>query len=522
MTWFGPWFPLQWFGPWFPGYAAQTLFLGFGPGGAATFATDLESDFKVTLDWSTDIIKSYSGREKRAAVRNAPKQRFNGQTMLLGEEPADIRAKLGSLMALGQPFLLGLQYEGLTLVEDSAGSLVFVSPAMVPWCDWLMIGQYAIVKNDDVFKLVVIQDIDTVSGTVTVDAAPGSAGVRNAEIMPALGVFFEPQQNFERYPVNVEVWDIAARNAVFDFAPPRAEIDLGTINPTWAGGRIVARPSGLAGNLITFELDPFVSNPVGGALAETIPTNTTAQMKGDTDTLADLATLLNTQSGLLKLIGTYDGSVVIGSGDGFTATLAGGDASGLAGSGAVLTTYAGNPVWDWPIVVSTSAQDSIQSMVSVFDFGGVPVVVATADDPDYGRALTIRSTRRQDWQWLKKFLWSILGSQKAFWLPTWREDLMYVSGAGVSIVVSGNVVAWYPRQHDRLMFIQAGGVVTYTQILGTVPNADGTTQLTLADPVDNILMISWLELCRFESSSFDIVWKGAQFEVSSTARVVQQ
>lgn len=524
-SWFGQWLDTRWLGPWMPGYTPQTMFLGYGPGGLATFCTDLESDFTVTYDWGTDIDKSYSGREKREARRDAPKQAFAGATLLLGTDPARIRGQLAARMAVGSPFLLGLEYEELTLTANAVGAQVFVNPAMIPLCDWLVPGQYVITRNGDdvpISSTAVLQDVNTATGALTLDLAPGASGAKSCEIMPGLAIFFEPQQNFDRYPVAVERWNLAARSAVMDFAPPRAFLDLGTINAAWAGGFLVARPTGVSGNIITVELDPFVSNPAGGALSESVPTNTAFQMKGDTDTLGTLATLINNQSSLVKMTGTYNPAVIIGSGDGFTADLSGGSSSGLAGSGAALTTYAGRYVWDWPIVVDESAKDSIQSMISIIDFGGVPVAMGTADVPDFGRQVSIRSGRRLLWQWVKKFLWSVKGSQKAFWLPTYRNDLVWVSGAGATITVSGDVRSWYPRQSTRLFVLETGNVPVYTQITAAVYNADGTTTITLSDAVDNIQSISWLELCRFESPSFSVTWNKHVFSMAVSARVVQQ
>lgn len=527
---FGPWFPDTWFGPWFPGYQSQSLFTGYGPGGAATFCTDLESGFKVTLDWSTDVEKAYSGKEKRVAPRDAPKQRFDGATLLMGDDPATVRGQLGARMALGSPFLLGLQYEGLTLVQDSSGDIVYVNPAMVPWCDWLVEGQRVICKKDDdenpqSFEGV-IQDVDAVTGAVTLDGPPTGAGAKFCELMPLWAVYFEPQQTFDRYPVNVEQWNITARNAIFDFAPPRGTLDLEAItgDANLHGALLKLRKPGYGDVLVEFNGHGGGTIPTTGRLDEAGPTDV-FWFRPAVTTLADLANacILNSQNFILR--GNYNPAAVLNNfapDDDFSAAISNTILVGAVGNGAVLTSYDGKSVWDWPIVVDTSGQDSIQSMINIFDFGGVPVVVGTTDVSDYGRHLMIRSGRRQDWQWLKKFLWSIRGSQKAFWLPTWRHDLRWQSGAGTSIVVTGDVSSWYPRQRNRLMVVETGGVVVYTQILAAVYNADGTTTLTLADAVDNISMISWLELSRFEQPTFDIYWTNNIFSMASTARVVQQ
>lgn len=88
----------------------------YGPSGAATFVLSLEPGAKLTLGWSTDIYRSYSGNEQRVSPFPLPKQRIEGVAFLVDSSSRDARGALQRAAAAGSTFLLAVPYEGTTLV----------------------------------------------------------------------------------------------------------------------------------------------------------------------------------------------------------------------------------------------------------------------------------------------------------------------------------------------------------------------------------------------------------------------
>lgn len=519
--------PQTFWGPHFPdGGQDPAYFSGYGHPGSATFALDLESGFSVKYSWVTDIIKRYSGTEQRIAVNDAPKQFYNGIAILQNSDPRKIRGYLARYIAAGSQFLLGLPYEELTLTANALGTRVYVNATHALLCDWSKRGQRVIVMDPDGVSInAVIQNVG--SGYLDLDVAPGSIGREHARIMPAMAVFLDPKQGFGRSPVNAEQWAINARAALFDFVPTLATIALSavTVSGVFAGTFATSRKFGLIGNTLTLEFDGNVGFPAVGSLTEVGPI-TLIKFRPGVTTLANLETLLNLSSNF-KLTGTWNPVSVIGEFDEFFVYAAGAQTSGTIGAGVTLTTYDSRPVWDSYIQVEGTAEDSIQALTQVIDMDGVPYAIGSADYADWGRHVMLRSTQRAVWQWFKLFVATVRGRQRAFWLPSWRPDFTFISKSTNTITVSGtdssDFSAWYPAQRDRLQIIENSGVVTYARITNAVDNGNGTVTLTIGTTLasSSVFMISWLELCRFESDDFDVEWKSQCFTMQTKARVVR-
>jgi hypothetical protein len=489
-------------------------FPGYGPDGVATFF-GVEVGFKVTLTWASDVRTHVNGTEQRASSLDRPKQHFDGQVMLLGDAPRGVRSKLARYAAANVPFLLGLPHESLDLLDDADGATLAVSPTWLAKSDWAEIGQRVLVCKGKLASTGIIQH--KTSSTITLDTAPGDAGVAGGLVMPAMAIYLEPQQDFARFKVAAETWSLSARAAIFDFALPRAGIDLGQYDAAWTGAFIASRLDGIEGNVVDFQLDPDPGNAAGGTLFEGVGVTTIARMKGGTDTLADLAALINSQSGNFQLVGDYDGGAVIGAGDAFLATAAGGASAGNFGIGATLVTYAGLPVWHKPLKNPNTVNDPVHALSEIIDLGGVPYPIGMADYPVYGRALTIESDGPDDWQWLKLFLATVRGAQGVWWLPTYRDDFTWVSSGVLSLTVrtddESDIGAWYPKQRDRLMVRQTDGTVTYVRISGTpTDNGDGTMTLTIDATLsdEDVEKVSWLEPCRFQGDTFEVTFNGGR------------
>jgi hypothetical protein len=510
------------------GFEVNGALAGYGPDGAHTFVLDLENGFSVKHSWVTDVIKFKGGVEQRISRNDIDRQSFSGNAFLLGEGPRATRATLARHAASGSVLLIAAPHEELSVAgvvdED-------VTVNGIDLCDWAKPGQRVLAcRTDDEDMTVgtpaVIQEV--VAELITLDVAPGDCHW----IAPLRHVFLEPQQNFPRYPVEAESWQLDARCAFpLDFVPdlasmaftPIAGVDLAIVR---------SRVFGLAGNDLTFALD---AAGIGtGALVEGAGGHVIFYFEPDVTTMGDLATALES-SAFVVLGGDYDPSVILEAGDAFAQTaLTGSEDSGDVGTGASITNYSGDgqtrPVWDRALANDGTVTDGIHAMTQIIDHGGIPYALGTADAADWFRAVNIRGGDRATWQWFKLFMSTVVGQQKAFWLSTWREDLAYVShdtGGPLTITIDaddGDFTAWYPAKREHLQILYADGTELRVRIESAENNGDGTRTLTVSDLAEGtITMLSWLELCRFENGDgYETQHNANGFDVSMVARVVRQ
>jgi hypothetical protein len=501
----------------------------YGPSGVATFLLGLEQGYKVKHRWPFSLEKFQSGKERRGSRNDAPQESYDGAALLFGDHPRNIRATLARFAALGSVFQLGLPHEALTIAEAPAGTLVFVHATALANVDWAKPGQrVAVVNRDADNELQAVEaTIQSVGAdSLELDVDPGLVGAVGGQVMPLRPIYLEPTQGFARYRTVAEAWSLNARAAIFDFAPDLAQLALGpiTTSPGFDDVFVTARSFSL--NPLSFGLQAYAGDPAGLYTGFPIPT---FNFVPGVTTIGDLATAL-ASSPVVRLTGSWNPADVIEAGDACAAALTGATAAGSQGRGAVLTEYAGDgtsrPVWDRRLVVATTAADSLQAMTHIIDHGALPYAIGTADEPDWGRAVKFTQDTPYDWQWLKLFFATTRGPQESFWLPTWRADMDFVaSGVGTVTVAVEDLTAWWPDQREHAMFLEADGTQTYAKVTDAADNGDGTWTLTLDDP-DSVpdtdpVLISWLELCRFERDEFVFVFGPAGVSLDTIARVVQ-
>lgn len=544
----------RYWGPHFPDGADEDApaVTPIGPEAVATLALALDKGASVTFTWATDVIKSYSGIERRATVLEDPKQSYDGQALLLGDETRQARNQLARYAALGRPFLLGLPYEETTLTEDSVGYVVTVQTA--DSLDWANPGQRVIVKRgagaDVSTHEAVISSVD--GDEITLDDVDPLVCVSGARIMPAMAVLFEPQQGFARYRTadGAERWAVKAQAALFGFPSAATSAELAIGNPVTASGAldgaiVRARTPGAAGNSITVQ---FSDDALSGTDLEEDTTALTVNVKftASVSTVRDVRDVLATSSSLVRLTddGTgldLDASLAADDDEfGPTALAGGADESPTAmGRSAELTTFNGRPIWDRGVDNADTIDDSIQSLSELVDMGGIPIGIGAAEVPDWGRRLALVTRRGAEWQWLKLFLFTIRGRWKAFYLPTYRSDLTPLSlgpdgGTEGEFVIDANIGdfdLWFSRGYFLLQIVQ-GGVTYYAEITNSNNNGDDTLTLTVqvdtSDPSNEIPSegtierISWCELCRLEEDEITVQFGATTFSMSTVARVVQQ
>lgn len=516
---------LDWFG-----YDGTSAVAPYGPAGVGTLMLDIETGFSVSHRWPFDLQKFQGGKEKRIPRNDAPQQSYSGNALLLGPNPRAIRAQLARYAAQGSQFLLALPHEMLTLSANASGATVFVNAAAQAAVDWFKPGQRCVVaRRDTTNELAYINATiqTTSSGSAVLDISPGTPGLIGGFIAPCMPVYLEPQQDFARYPVKAESWKIQARAAIFDYAPTLASVSVDDPTHFFAATGAIAysRYFGAYGNTLRLVFVQGGGYPAAGEMVES-GTTTTIHVNPLVTTLGNLATLL-TSSANFRLGGTYNAATAIGWDLDITAS--GGSITGDVGTGAAVTTYTGDgtarPVWDRYLDNDTTAQDSIHSMTRIFDHGAIPYAIGTADHADWGRSVRLEADLTE-WQWLKLFISTVKGQQKPFWLPTWRDDLTFVSKAANTITVSttdgSDFSAWWPYQRQDIQIVETSGTVTRARVTAAVDNGNGTITLTIGTTLatSSVSLISWLELSRFESDQFQTEFLDASLVFSTVARVI--
>lgn len=537
-------------GPHYPDAAHSepltTYRAGSGPDGVATFALDLESGATVAYHYMTDVLKVRTGAERRAALLDDPPQAFNGSAHLVGERALAVRDHLYRYAALGSTFLLALPYEEITVTGEAVDRVIPVTDTSLS--DWANVSQRVVVVDGEGGSVEgVIQSVTATS--IELDVAPGNVAGPGSRVMPLVAVILEPQQGFTRFPIardaampdveQVETWQIAARLAVSGFliAPQPGELRLVDVVGAGFLEGVIWRAT-YPGVSVGVQLE------VGGALEVTF--GVTADEDGNYNVFIETPTNCTVgelyeaiqSSGLLTMVGEWNDADILDSSYDFALTalegaLAGGPVE--VGRGVTVTEFDDRPIFDAGGDVEGTAPESMQSLSVVVDIGPIPYSVKRASRADWGRSVVIKDRpTRVFWQWFKKFVDTVRGRQRAFWLPTYREDLRAVSdgpGGGTTgqIVVDefyGDFELWYAT-HDHLM-VEQGDDTYYVTITGVTDNANGTLTLdvdtggpTIPDAAP-ITKLSWLELCRFEDDRFAVELRDANFTVKTQARVVQQ
>jgi uncharacterized phage protein (TIGR02218 family) len=539
MSFWGKWFGKKtiggrvrskWFGRWFGEGLPPGTVPPVTPSTASSFV--LEDDVKVTYAWQTGLHKSFDGRETRSSIVEDPAARFEGSMLHGATTTRANRAKLARFAAQGAAFALGLPWEGVPIKSDSTGNTLFLESTVK--LDWAVPGMRAIVKHLLYGSAeVVVQSKTSTTITVYVPSLGvlGNIGKYGAVIMPAPAVFLDAQQGFQRYQVNLERWDVRARNANsgFESAAVTARLALSSVtgDSVLAGVTIEARTAGAAGNSITVQ---FIGDGTTlGSLTENVGLKTIvvhfspgATPVGRLSSLFASSTLAkaNGATGITPMNGTFAATALAGGIDGGTIS---------PGLGATVTTFLGRPVWDRGLDVTDTTAESIQAMNDPQDLGGLPFTAQTARVPDWGRSIAFsRKLASGEWQWTKKFLWTVRGRWKSFWLPTWRADLVATAIGTGTLTVSGDALAWYPAQRSYLATYTSAMVPTYLKIASAVDNLNGTVTLSVVDGAGTPVtlgalpaMTCWLEPCHLESDEVSIQFKDFQFAMTLQAHVIQ-
>lgn len=198
------------------------------------------------------------------------------------------------------------------------------------------------------------------------------------------------------------------------------------------------------------------------------------------------------------------------------------------GTGASLTSYGGLTVLDEVPLGVNRAEEQIRGAIEIHDYGAVIAASSSVNYSDIHRSHEFHINGDADRQYWKKFLATVRGRQRAFLLPTWRDDLIAAANpAGTALLVAStpSYIAWFSSlAHKRLQIELADGSVNYRTASGVVNNGDGTHTVTLtASITGTVEKISLLEQCRLANDEVTVEYgKSCQGSIAFGSLVVQQ
>ena len=169
-------------------------------------------------------------------------------------------------------------------------------------------------------------------------------------------------------------------------------------------------------------------------------------------------------------------------------------------------------VTDRTIVVG-DVTERISRTIDVFDNGSGPVEVdITSNWVDHHQVLTFSTKNRVERWRARKWLHSLQGKQKAFWLPSWNRDLEVT--ADFNSTSSGLVVKAinYPVLYGvkDIMIQLKSGTRIFKRVLSGTANNDGTETLSLdatigvTATVNDIDMVCFISHVRLDSDTVEL------------------
>lgn len=201
------------------------------------------------------------------------------------------------------------------------------------------------------------------------------------------------------------------------------------------------------------------------------------------------------------------------------------------GEGASLTFHDGLPVLSQPPSANELNQEEFVGNQVVLDYGSVQFVDWGQNYADIVRQHRFRYSSAAARQWWKKFLYTVRGAQKPFFLPTWLDDLIVhtqPTPGGTTLRVEPEDeyrLTWFDSQaHKRLQLELSDGSIIY-RTAASVDNFGGSDRITFdtALPAGSYTVekVSFLEQCRLSSDTISIDYTSSHATVSLGARTVQ-
>ena len=199
----------------------------------------------------------------------------------------------------------------------------------------------------------------------------------------------------------------------------------------------------------------------------------------------------------------------------WTASLLGYAPRDVLGTGGVVSTLDGLTILDTrPSITDLGAEDRPEGGVEVHDFGGtiLPEWSRTVADIFRSHEYSILSAADRAFWW--KFLDTVKGRQKAFLLPTWREDFESSGGFGGTDTCDFDdggayAIDWFAdASHRRFWIVDAAGALVFrTATAASVVSGKSRVTFNSAPGLTGPIMLTFLELVRLANDETEFVYE---------------
>lgn len=196
--------------------------------------------------------------------------------------------------------------------------------------------------------------------------------------------------------------------------------------------------------------------------------------------------------------------------------------------GASLTTFTdGLPIFTGGNEANALVGRAFQTGAEWVDLGGAIQQYGPYLVSHLARELRYTIRTDVDRQWLKLFLGTVVGRQKAFYLPSWRADFNIIAASTNTCQYSSTTdyAGQYSLSgaHNQVMIITTTGTILYKSIVASTDNGDGTQTMQFdSNVVGTISTISFLERCRLDQDDVVVVWEKAIGHTTLQAIVTKQ
>lgn len=178
-----------------------------------------------------------------------------------------------------------------------------------------------------------------------------------------------------------------------------------------------------------------------------------------------------------------------------------------------LPVYRGKDVLNIPTVLVGDMSEKILRAVDEFDNGSGPVLVDIRNDWVRSTKSATFTPQSREERWLvRRWIHSRRGRQKAFWIPSWNQDLFVledVGPAGASLTIRPIGFPLYYGVKD-IMIRLLNGTEIYSRVLGSGLDPARNEVLSLDGPVGtgfavaDIERVSIMSHVRFDSDRLEI------------------
>jgi len=159
----------------------------------------------VRFVYATDIQRSRSGKERRAALMSVPREYHEFSTVLDSDKARVLRGDMLQGITTGVAFSISVPSEALAVTSYSGAVLTLPTTTL---SDWMANGRAVAVTASNGTQLITTVSSFTAT-TITLGASP-SAGLAGVLIMPLQTVQMDDAQQFGKYAVNAQRVDIKA------------------------------------------------------------------------------------------------------------------------------------------------------------------------------------------------------------------------------------------------------------------------------------------------------------------------